>query len=227
VLRRFDPDGWLLEEIGGQAAGFDSPVDLACGPDGRVYVIDYSRDPVRVFDPSGRLIGKLGKAGTPPEGLDDPVDVAVFGPAGQEKILVACDLRKNGLAVLDAGGKEELLKGAEDFPRPKFAIADPEGVAYLADGSGRIERRDAAGKTPWPKPFGAVADLECCSGRVYVLDAGERAVLCCDPDGAPLARTAALPEDFTEPADLAVSSYELLYVFDADACAVLKFRAKR
>lgn len=80
-------DAWTVEPdlVIGTAEGeaeyqFGSIVGVDVGADGRIYVIDQQASEVRVFDPEGRFIARMGRAGSGPGELSQaagPVFVGV------------------------------------------------------------------------------------------------------------------------------------------------------
>jgi DNA-binding beta-propeller fold protein YncE len=66
VYRVRDRGAELLFQFGGRGDGpglFNFPVDIAVGPDGRIYVNDSMNFRVQVFDAQGKFIRALGRAG--------------------------------------------------------------------------------------------------------------------------------------------------------------------
>ncbi len=115
------------EPVDGAAADarIDAPVGMAW-VDGRLYVADYARDAIRVFDPAS---GEVSTA----------VDGGVSGPwglgAGPDGALWITEADRGAVHVLRADGTLEEMAPAGRFENPVDVAVDPtSGAVYVADG---------------------------------------------------------------------------------------------
>ena len=224
LVRGFDRDGWLVSEFGGRKT-FPRAVDLVVDQSGQVYVLDSSQYTVKVFDAQGRPAGAYGRRGRPPEGLDDPIDLATDG-AGL--LAVLCYQAQNSIFHYALGEQKRPAvfpaeKGAT--PKPQALAVDAEGRTFLLGKSGQVDVWSRAGtrQGSWPISFRQATDIVASAGRVFVLDSREKKLFVCDPGGKELARIA-LPANASQANDLAASDYETVYVYDAATKSVLKYR---
>lgn len=79
-IRKFSPDGRLLQSIGfhgDQIGGFARPKGAAVDKDGRLYVVDAAFENVQIFDGQGRILLFFGGPGNGPGNLYLPVGIAI------------------------------------------------------------------------------------------------------------------------------------------------------
>jgi DNA-binding beta-propeller fold protein YncE len=70
----------------GAGLGLRFPYDVAPGPDGSLYVIEYGTNRITRVDAAGRLLGRFGRAGTARGAFRTPWGIAV---GGNGRIVVA------------------------------------------------------------------------------------------------------------------------------------------
>ncbi|MCX7803593.1 MAG: protein kinase [Planctomycetota bacterium] len=225
MVRRFDRDGWQILEFGGEKV-IPGAKDLVCDIAGNIYVLDEESATVAAFDPSGGVLGTYGpKGGRPPEGLVEPQDIAT----DRVKTLgVVCWLAQNSIYHYSLGSPPRpdavFPPAAGSTKAPKLLALDADGRTYLYRGTGNVDVYvDRAFQGPWPSVRQRVLDMECCAGRLFLLDAAEGSVLACDRNGVEAGR-ARLPASCATPHDMAASDYELIYVFDNATRSIFKFR---
>jgi tripartite motif-containing protein 71 len=77
-IRKFANDGTFLTQWGGGAGdGQFTPVRLAVGPDGHVFVTDFGNHRVQVFTSDGTFVTMWGSQGSAPGQFDYPLGIAV------------------------------------------------------------------------------------------------------------------------------------------------------
>jgi WD40 repeat protein len=107
---------------------FDSPIDLAAGPDGRIYVLDSRDSNIKLFTEKGEYLKTVSRKGEGPGELNRPW-IASF--VGDELFVV--DSRNGRIQVFSPEG---------DYLRSYKVAADfGVGMAFAADGSLHINTR--------------------------------------------------------------------------------------
>ena len=227
------PALWIIDLEEGRirrigAAGaerFVSPVAVALGPGGRVYLADSARARIFVLDPEGRPVGAISQPG-------------MLRPAG-----VACDRARDRLYVADSAahrvwifrgdgaaagafGRHGAAGGELNFPT--HVAVDRDGTVSVTDALNyRIERfgpdgaflgaigehGDASGDLAAPK--GVALDS---AGHLYVVDALFDAVQIFDREGRYLLAfggRGTAPGQFWLPTGLAIDGRDRIYVADS------------
>lgn len=80
VIKKFSPDGKLLETIGfhgDQPGGFARPKGVAVDKKGRIFAVDAAFENVQIFNPKGRLLLFFGGSGNGPGDLYLPAGIAI------------------------------------------------------------------------------------------------------------------------------------------------------
>ncbi len=202
-----------------------SPVGVAVGEDGRVFVADSARQAVLVFSPAGKLLAVLGE-----KQFGRPTGLAVDRPRHR---LYAVDTVRNEVVVFST----TTLKEERRFGRPgaqpgefnlPVHIAVRGGVVYVVDTMNfRVQVFNADGEFvgvfgrmgdgpgDLPRPKGIGVDSE---GDIYVADALFDNVQVFDRLGRLLLSFGGLGEQegqFWLPAGLAVDERDRIYVADS------------
>lgn len=152
-VKIFSPDGRFLREVGGQDYGSDDPTNGPYGLDvdsaGNVYIADYHRNRIRVYDAAGELLRSFGRQGEGPGEFNAPNDVAVDEARGVVYVVEAINARVQKLTLEG----EPLLSfgryGPEEdaFSYPQYADVDADGNVYVSDmGNRRIKMYDPDGR---------------------------------------------------------------------------------
>jgi DNA-binding beta-propeller fold protein YncE len=202
-----------------------SPVAVAPGPDGGVFVADSVLKAVFLVSSSGGATGVVLR-----EGLDQPVALA-FDPVGQK--LYVADSAAHRVAIFDntwhlAGTFGRAGDGDGEFNRPTHIALDRAGVVLVTDALNfRIQAFDRDGHFAWKigrhgdssgdvaAPKGVASDKE---GNVVVADALFDAVQIFDRGGNYLLAFGGRGEhagQFWLPNGLAIDAEDRIYVADA------------
>lgn len=212
-----------ITQIGGQ--GLVSPVALALGSGGEVFVADTGLKQVFLLDRDGALIRSIST-----QGLERPAGLA-WDEAAQR--LFVLDSLRDRIAVFDANGTllQNLGEGGKQngqFNHPTHLALDASGALLVTDAMNfRIQAIDQKGHFLWKfgkvgngsgdfaSPKGVAADSE---GHVYVVDALFDTVQLFDRQGQLLM---AFGEhgtglgQFMLPRGIYISSEDKVYVADA------------
>ena len=171
-------------------AGMREPRGAAVDGEGRLWVADFGRNRLRVFDPQGGYLGGWGGRGAGTYGLREPCGVAIQG----EKLYVADTWNGRIEAFTLAGAWRAQAPGLYG---PRGVAVAPDGKVWATDtGNHRLVVYEeslsgarligAAGKGPaeFSGPVGIAADP---AGRIYVADVGNRRIQVLDTSGRSLA----------------------------------------
>lgn len=144
VIYRLDPSPTLVAGISGQrglsdggasSALFNSPVAVACGQDGKIFVADTYNDRIRVIENGN--VSTLAD-----QGFDTPTGLAVW----RDKLLVA-DTGNRKIRVIEPDGSVWTLAGTGDselkdglllyasFVQPTAIAVSKYGSIFVADGN--------------------------------------------------------------------------------------------
>ena len=131
-----DPDGHQVMDLDGggaveatfgrlgQSGGeLNFPVAAACGPEGRVYVLDHGNGRVGVFGPKGRHLADIGEGE-----LHGPSDLALDGDGN----VYVADTINHRVAVFSPDGS--LLRSIGGFGVEKKELNGPQSVAISPRG---------------------------------------------------------------------------------------------
>jgi YYY domain-containing protein len=207
-------------------SGMKEPRDAAVDDQGRLWVADFGKSYLRVFDRSGGNLGGWGGRGSGTYGFNQISGVAVRG----EDVYVADTW--NGRVELFTLAGERKATVAELFG-PRGVAAAPDGSVWVTDtGNKRVVQYDGSlklirvigklGSAPleFSDPVGIAVSP---SGSVYVADAGNHRIQILSADGQFL-RALAVPEwsGGNEP-HLEVDEKGVTYASDPAGNAVIEF----
>lgn len=188
----------------GMAASFDSPVGIAIGPDGQLYLPDYWNQRVRKISP-GAAVTTLAGSGT--RGFAD-------GDAATAMFSLPRDV------AVDANGHVYI----SDNSNNRIRKISPAGVVTTLAGSGTAGYADGAGNAAqFRAPYGLAVDAQ---GNVYVADNGNHCIRKITPSGtvttlagngtSGFADGTGSSAQFNSPMGLAIDGQGNLYVADAN-----------
>lgn len=116
-------EGWTIEEDLriGSAEGqpeyqFGQIVGIDVASDGRIFVLDQHARDVRVFDPEGRFIGRIGKGGSGPGELGQGAGPVFVGPG-------------DTVSIPDVGQQRVTRYTPAGEPAGSFQVAMADGIA--------------------------------------------------------------------------------------------------
>lgn len=117
----FTSDGKFSHYLGGTDS--ITPCGVAVGPDGNIYVSDYSSRCVQVYSPSGQHVRQIGRAPSTPQVVElvSPVNVAV----SSRGLVYIADTNTDRVQVFNATGT---------FLYNVTGLAKPSGVAVTNSG---------------------------------------------------------------------------------------------
>jgi len=147
TVRRFTPDGRLLQTIGtsglASATGYDGksvtsisrggppfnrPTNLAVAPNGDLYVSDgYGNARVHHFSSGGELRRSWGEPGTGPGQFMIPHGIAVH----EDGRVFVCDRENDRIQIFSPDG--EFLAEWTDVQRPTKLVFDHRGIAIVGE----------------------------------------------------------------------------------------------
>ena len=220
-----------------QGRGFHTPVDIAPGPDGLLYVLSRAGSDIEIRMSYKRVtictlneeyIGSFSTGGTAEGEMMWPAAIALDASGN----VYVSDEALHRISVFDKDGQFLTQWGAQgsgdgEFDRPAGIVFDRDGNLLVADGlNGRVQRytsdgtylgswgRPGAGDGELDKPWGLGIDGE---GSVYVADWGNDRVQKFSPEGGFLASYGALGQgdgEFHRPAGVTVDQEGNIYVAD-------------
>ena len=237
----------------GRAPGqFDSPRDMAFGPDGSLYVVDMRNARVEQFAADGTFLRQFGSLGRNDgqlwrESNRGPTGIAV-GVDGAVYVADTWNYRvqkftADGQFVAKWGTYVNLVTGQPGLDRtglygPRGIAIDPNGDLYVTDtGNARVVvygpdgtfRREfgtkGAGPNQLDEPVGIAVSAD--GTRVYVADSTNARISVFDAQGQPVAQWAVAEwkgKSYYEPY-LALDSSGALYATSSTTRQVLKFNA--
>lgn len=225
-VHRFDQTAASYDLIvgeGGQA--LPSPVALALGSEGEVYVADSGMAKVLVIQPGAKIATPLALPDmAQPTGiaLDRSNGDLYVVDTGAHRVNV---FRRDGTLAFDFGGRGE---AAGEFNYPTLIWLDPAGRLHVTDSLNfRIQLFDRQGK--YLSGFGQVGDGAGDSirpkgvatdshGHVYVVDALHNALQIFDAGGRYLLSVGSLGSDrgeFWLPAGIFIGENDTIYIADS------------
>lgn len=219
-------------------ADFCHPVDLAAGPDGRVYILDGTQNRVVIHDPKTRqqtafMTGSREEAGLHPIGLD--VDSA-------GRIYVA-DPDSRSVLIFDTDGKRiRNIPLADPDIDPTDIVADPDAdrcfvidndnhriQIYRLSDSKRVDTWGESGEKPgqFQYPFLAARDRH---ATLYVVDVLNTRVQAISPEGRTMSvigKWGVNRGQFYRPKGVAVAPNDRIYITDSYLGVVQVFKRYR
>ena len=112
----------------------DSLYDIAVGPNGHSFIVDYSNHKIHVFDEQRKHIRSFGPKGSGPGQLHGPCGVAVDASG----LVYVCDLSDNCIKVLKEDGTFVKQFGFEHLSSPWRVTIDRKQVYVADNGNKRI-----------------------------------------------------------------------------------------
>lgn len=225
-VHRFDPKGRRYDLIGlGDDAGLPSPVGLAVGAAGEVYVADSALPAVLVIRPGAKVAERL-----PLPALGQPTGIA-YDRAGRRLIIADTTAHRvkvfgrDGALLESFGGRGA---GDGELNYPTYLWLDAQGRLYVTDSLNfRVQVFDAGGR--FLRKFGKAGDgsgdfmrqkgvATDSYGHVYIVDALMSALQIYDQDGRLLLSIGNLGQDrgeFWLPAGIFIGDDDHIYVADA------------
>jgi len=209
--------------------GLSSPMDVAVGDDGVLYVADSGNHRIVRMAPGSTTA--WGSFGGWPGQLDFP-DAIDVGPSGHVYVL-----ELNNARVQEFSGTGEFLRswggygdGAGQFRGPMGLAVGPDGAVYVADRSlSRVTKfaADGAYVRHWAVATGSepafTGGIDVGpDGSVYVVDASAGVVRVYSPDGASLGVLAS--DHLDAPFGVTVASDGAVLVSNRDGSDVVTFR---
>lgn len=225
-VHRFDPGKERYDLIAGPGGTeLPSPVGLAQGSDGEVYVTDSQLAQVLVIRPGAKAAAPLA---LPP--MSQPTGIA-FDPATSRLIVV--DTGTHRANVFDRDGTLHSSFGGRgtgdgEFNYPTLLWRDAQGRLYVTDSLNfRIQVFDTTGR--FMKKFGQLGDgtgdnsrqkgvATDSWGHVYVVDALFNALQVFDGSGQLLLSVGTIgsdPGEFWLPAGIFIGDDDLIYIADS------------
>ena len=124
----------IFGSSGSGAAQFNTPTDVAIGPEGDLWVADYGNHRIQHFNPAGEYVGQFGSLGSAAGKLNNPASIAIDG----EGNLWVADKGNSRIqkfsqegALLDQSGS--LGSGNGQFNRPEGIAIDAAGNIWVSD----------------------------------------------------------------------------------------------
>lgn len=234
-VHRFDTVAGRYDIVRGErGTALLSPVGLASGPDGEVYVTDSALARVLVIRPGATEASPLG---TPP--LQQPTGIAFDAAGGR---LLVADTKAHEIRAFDREGKPLASWGRRgpgpgEFNYPTQLWLDPAGRLFVTDTLNfRIQILDSQGRFlgKFGRPGDGAGDFmrhkglaTDSYGHVYVVDALLNAIQIFSRDGELLLSLGDLGQgrgEFWLPAGLFINGDDTIYVADSYNQRIQVFR---
>lgn len=224
-----DRQGAVVKEIG-NAGEIPFPRAVAATRDGTLYVASRESESVAVFRRYGAAVGE----GAQRISLSPHRRAAAVQPtslfADESGLLYVADRGNRQVLVLEGDGK--LQRTLRDVGEPADVWADRAGTVYVAepafggvrvyDDRGKLVRTLGTSPSQFREPIRAKALALDRSGRVWILEEGNRGIKALDAFGNLLF---AMPgESLFAPVDLAIDPRDTLYVLEEGGNRIAVFR---
>ena len=180
--------------VWGESGGFDRPNHIDVGPDGNVYLTEFTGSRVFKFSPEGEELARWGGPGTAPGLLQAPTGIAVDA----DGFVYVAESGGSRVQKFTADGELVLGWGSSGTEDGQFISAmgidiSADGRVYVADwGNARVQvfttegvflfafSRSGVAPGEMVAPIGLDLDIE---GNVLVVDSGNARVQKFDPEG--------------------------------------------
>ena len=131
-IRVFDPDLNLLKTYG-KRGQFKCPKDIDIDSNGTIYIADSLAHQVQVFNSRWEHQQTIGRKGTSPGKLLQPVGVHI-----QEKQVFVTEYKNNRISVFSTSGQFLATFGGHYLKEPKGLVTDPDGFVYVSHSKNSI-----------------------------------------------------------------------------------------
>lgn len=174
--------------VNGGQGGFNSPKNMAVGPDGSLYVADTNNHRIQKFDAARNFVSAWGTQGSAPGQFNEPWGIAV----GQDGTVYVADTWNHRIQKFDKDGNFISMWGAfgdvgENYDSNLLELYGPRAVALDKD------------------------------GNLWVTDTGNERIIEFSPDGEPqdvFGGTGADIGQFLEPVGIAIDKAGNFYIAD-------------
>ncbi len=235
-IQKFSKNGDILTQwgsygniwYGGSDGQFNSPMGIAIGVDGSVYVADAGNCRIQKFDSNGNFIAKWGSYGSNNGQFNYPRGVAI---SSDGSIYVA-DTKNHRIQKFDSNGNFIAKWGSNgsnngQFNYPYGVAVAPDGSVYVADTANwRFQKFDSNGNFIYLQyemvdnliiyPWGIAVGPD---GSVYLSDYGSNRILKYDSSGNLISKWGKLgvgDGEFYGPCGVAIGSDGSVYVADTE-----------
>ncbi|MBI4482955.1 MAG: NHL repeat-containing protein [Acidobacteria bacterium] len=207
------------------------PLDVALGKEGNIYVADFDRDAILVYDPQGKFLFSWGRHGAAPGEFSAPIGIA----ADRAGNVYVTEFYNHRVQAFDPSGNFLLSWGGKGWTPSKLSypvsltVTSDDRVVVADTHNHRIKTFSPQGKLldgfgyrklPWvdlwlelSEPTDVAQDA---SGRLHIADSGHHRILMTTSEGDLLAQWV-LPEwqgpKFLSPTGVAASGHRT-YVSD-------------
>ena len=195
----------VLARHSAKSLGLDHPDALAIGPDGSLYVTDFSQR-VTVISPGGKVLRRWGKPGAGPGEFrfitndpTTPTDVAGKVAVGRTGMVYVSDSGNGRVQVFTPQGRfirqfGSYGSGKGQFFSPGNLVIDGSGNVYVADNQNQtLAKFSPAGKVIWRIGGSASSDPDLLGskepgsidahGRIVMVNDDQGRVFYVDPSG--------------------------------------------
>lgn len=213
LVTRVLRSGWTDLQVGGENSfdfRFGSPVDVAVGHTGKIYVLDAASSRVYQFSREGDYVAPLGRPGDGPNQLKELIDLECSGH--RDRLLILQERRDNNVFFMNENGSGSA--------RPRGGISDPicatDGIgaeSWIMNDTtlGRLPRGGAFGD--FLSGFDEVTDMTTgVDGSVYIVDVDDGFIVVLDKLGRNKRKIEL--SQLSKPKDMGLDNYGRAYVYD-------------